>query len=91
MKKKTTKAATKRGVVSVIGCSAKKSGRMTVNFTAEVSKKLEELAKLEGKTKTEILKRALGLRDGYRCPSCGHIEYAPDAAGDRVLRKLKWL
>lgn len=88
MKKKTTKAATKRGVVSATACSAK---RMTVEFSDEVAKLLAEMSKREGRTQVDILKRALGVDSGHRCSNCGHIEHVPTEEENRVLRNLKWL
>ncbi len=68
--------------------------RLTVEFNEEVSKKLEELAELEGRTKTEILRRALGL---YSYLDKEMTEQEDDrflAITDKeskILSKIKWL
>lgn len=68
--------------------------RMTVEFNEEVSKKLEELAKLEDKTKVEILRRALGLYsylDKEMARQDDERFLAITDKENRVLTKLKWL
>ena len=68
--------------------------RMTVEFNEEVSKKLEELAKLENRSKTEILRRSLGLYSYLDKEMTGQADERFLALTDkenRVLAKLKWL
>jgi predicted transcriptional regulator len=68
--------------------------RMTVEFNEDVSKKLEELAKLENRSKTEILRRALGLYSYLDKEMTGQDDERFLALTDkenRVLAKLKWL
>jgi len=68
--------------------------RMTVEFNPQVSKMLGELAKTEGRTKTEILRRALGLYSYLDKEMVGQEDERFLAVTDRenrVLAKLKWL
>ncbi|MEI6166976.1 MAG: hypothetical protein WCS52_07255 [bacterium] len=68
--------------------------RMTVEFNPQVSGMLETLAKAEGRTKTEILRRALGLYSYLEKEMAGREEEKFVSVTDkenRVLAKLKWL
>jgi len=68
--------------------------RMTVEFNPQVSQMLGELAKTEGRTKTEILRRALGLYSYLDKEMAGREDERFLAVTDRenhVLAKLKWL
>lgn len=68
--------------------------RMTVEFNEEVSKMLERMAKTEKRTKTEILRRALGLYDYLEKEMTGREQerfVSVTNKDDRVLAKLKWL
>jgi hypothetical protein len=67
--------------------------KMTVDFSPRVDQLLTELSKAEGKSKTEILRRALGLysyleKAELRRP--GRFVAITDA-DDKILRKIKWV
>ena len=51
--------------------------KMTIEYSKEVKKRLEKLAATEGRTPTEIIRRAIGVYD--------HIHEDLNARDDRVL------
>ena len=68
--------------------------RMTVEFNEEVAKVLEEMAKKEKRSKTEILRRALGLYNYLENEMTGREQerfVAVTTKDDDIVAKLKWL
>ena len=67
---------------------------MVIEINDETTKRLEELAHLEDRSKTAILRRALGL---YSALSKDSEEFGPEMTieirdkHNKVLRKIKWL
>lgn len=69
--------------------------KLTVDFSPQVDKLLTELSKAEGKSKTYILRRALGL---YSYLERGEMGGQPGRSvaiindeDDKVLKKVKWV
>ena len=67
--------------------------RLTVDFSPQVDKLLTELSKAEGKSKTEILRRALGLYsylEKAEVKRPGRFVAITDA-DDKILKKIRWI
>ncbi|MEI6528366.1 MAG: ribbon-helix-helix protein, CopG family [bacterium] len=66
---------------------------MTVDFSPQVDKILTKLSQAEGKSKTEILRRALGLYSYFEKTETrrfGRFVAIVDA-DDKILKKIKWV
>ena len=68
--------------------------KMTVDFSGQVNKLLNKIAKSEGRSKTEILRRSIGLYS-YFHEEMRHNEFNKTLAildeNKKVVKQLKWI